>query len=46
MHNLPMVTAVNSNAVGDYERLRAEGLSDHHAYTVLDAKELNMKDGS
>ena len=46
MHNLPMVTGINSSAVGDHDRLRAEGLSDHHAYTLLDAKELNMKDGS
>ena len=33
----PMVTAVNSVALGETKAIKAKGLADHHAYTILTA---------
>ena len=41
-----MVTAVNSVVMGEQRAIKARGLADHHAYTVLTALSVTDEDGT
>lgn len=44
-YNLPVVASVNSTVLGKKEEIRENGLADHHAYTMLDAVEVELENG-
>lgn len=45
-YNFPMVSCVNSLELGEAKVIKAKGLADHHAYTLLTALSIIDEDGT